>query len=96
MRFGGLSSSQLARLASSCCAFDVVLMVLDGGVDVSKKNFINHTIQQVSECLTNMLVNERLQTCTQDEYASYRSTQWIYRTKIAREIAQKNQNSQNK
>ncbi|MDR1925546.1 MAG: hypothetical protein LBQ66_14330, partial [Planctomycetaceae bacterium] len=54
------------------------------------------TIQQVRECLTNMLVNERLQTCKQDEYASYRSTQWIYRTKIARKIAQKKQNPQNK
>jgi hypothetical protein len=43
-----------------------------------------------------MLINERLQTCKQDEYASYRSTQWIYRTKIAREIAQKNQNPKNK
>ncbi|MDR1925540.1 MAG: hypothetical protein LBQ66_14300, partial [Planctomycetaceae bacterium] len=83
----GLSSSQLARLASSCCAFDDVLMVLDGGVDVSKKNVLLMTIQRIREYISCMMIDERLQNCTQDEYASYRSTQWIYRTKIAREIA---------
>jgi hypothetical protein len=54
------------------------------------------TIQRIREYISCMMIDERLQSCTQDEYASYRSTQWIYRTKIAREIAQKSQNPKNK
>jgi hypothetical protein len=59
-------------------------MVLDGGVDVSKKNVLLMTIQRIREYISCMMIDERLQSCTQDEYASYQATQWIYRMKIAR------------
>jgi hypothetical protein len=50
------------------------------------------TIQRVREYISCMLVEEQLKNCTQDEYACFRSTQWITRTQKARQIAQKNQN----
>jgi hypothetical protein len=54
------------------------------------------TIQRIREYISCMMIDERLPTCKQDEYASYRATQWIYRKKIARKIAQKKQNPKNK
>jgi hypothetical protein len=52
------------------------------------------TIQQVRECISCVLVDERLKNCTQDEYACFRSTQWITRTQKARQLAQKSQKTQ--
>jgi|GEM_PF-3095545 len=41
------------------------------------------TLQQVRECLSGVLVGERLRVCPQDEYICFRCTQWLNRTKTA-------------
>jgi hypothetical protein len=66
-------------------------MVPDGGVVVSKKVVPMMTIQRVRECFASVLIGERLKVCSPDEYACFRSTQWLNRTKGAIESCAKNQ-----
>jgi hypothetical protein len=68
-------------------------MVSDGGVVVSKKVGPMMAIQRVRECFASVLVGERLKVCSLDEYACFRSTQWLNRTKEAIESCRKNQKS---
>jgi hypothetical protein len=62
-------------------------MVFDKGSDFSKKSVPMMTVQRVRECIGELLVNERLSICSQDEYICFRSTQWLNRTKLAMEYA---------
>jgi len=66
-------------------------MVSDGGVVVSKKVVPMMTIQRVRECFASVLTGERLKVCSPDDYACFRSTQWLNRTKEAIESCRKNQ-----
>jgi hypothetical protein len=66
-------------------------MVSDGGIAVSQKVVPMMTIQRVRECFAGVLIRERLKVCSPDEYACFRSTQWLNRTKEAIESCRKNQ-----
>jgi len=39
------------------------------------------TFPRVRECFAGVLMGERLKVCSPDEYACFRSTQWLHRTK---------------
>lgn len=41
------------------------------------------TIQRVRECFAGVLIAERLKLCSPEQYACFRSTQWLNRTKEA-------------
>lgn len=41
------------------------------------------TLQQVRECISGVLLKERLMLCGQDEYICFRCTRWLDRTKKA-------------
>jgi len=41
------------------------------------------TIQRVRECFAGVLIEERLKLCSPEQYACFRSTQWLNRTKEA-------------
>lgn len=58
-------------------------MVFDGGVIDSKKEVSMMTIQRVRECFAGVLIEERLKLCSPEQYACFRSTQWLNRTKEA-------------
>ena len=85
VRLGRLSSTKLARLASSCNVVDVGFMVFNEGVVASKKSVPMITVQRIRECLGEIFVKERLNTVSQDEYICFRSTQWLNRIKLALE-----------
>jgi len=49
------------------------------------------TIQRVRECLAGIMIGERSKICSAEEYACYRSTQWLNRTKKAMDSCANNQ-----
>ncbi|MDR2761653.1 MAG: hypothetical protein LBB88_03525 [Planctomycetaceae bacterium] len=51
-------------------------------------------ISEFSEYISCVLMDERLKNCTQDEYACFRSTQWITQTKKHAQFTQNSQKSQ--
>jgi len=67
-------------------------MVSDGGIIVSKKNVPMMTFQRVRECFAGVLVSERLKLCSPEEYACFRSTQWLNRIKESIEAYKNAQN----
>jgi hypothetical protein len=64
-------------------------MVSDGGIIDSKKEVSMMTLQRVRECFAGVLIAERLKVCSPEEYACFRSTQWLNRTKEAIEACEK-------
>ena len=92
MRLGGLSSEKLAWMASSCHIVDVEFVVSRERSSSSKKIVPMMTLQQVRECLSGVLVEERLRACSQDEYICFRCTQWLNRTKLAVEYCKNMKN----
>jgi len=49
------------------------------------------TLQQVRECISGLLLKERLSICSQEEYICFRSTCWLNRTKLAMAYCQNKQ-----
>ena len=50
------------------------------------------TVQRVRECIGELLVDERLSVCSQDEYICFCNIRWLNRTKLASEYAKNKQN----
>jgi len=50
------------------------------------------TFQRVRECFAGVLVSERLKLCSPEEYACFRSTQWLNRIKESIEAYKNAQN----
>jgi len=49
------------------------------------------TLQQVRECISGLLLEERFTLCSQEEYICFRSTCWLDRTQKAIENRQKHE-----
>jgi hypothetical protein len=92
VRLVGLSGAELVGLASPCCIGDVIVVVSDGGVALSKKSVSAMTLQQVRECISGVLVDERLKVCNQDTYVCYRCSRWLIRTQEAIKNCKNQQN----